>query len=136
MTRAVPIQPMRMPKSVVFYAGPSLLDGQPILGIATGLRQIQGLRTENAKTGDLVQTWILRADIAPHDALHSGDDYSICGACPLRPFTAAGTGKPVCYASCSGGRAGFVNIYRSYQMGNIPQIAPEEVAEWLRGRRV
>ena len=124
------------PKSFCFYSGPSLLDGAPILAIATGVRKIKGLRTENAKTGDLVQTWIFRADREPQDAIHSGHDSSVCGACPLRPFTAKGTGLPLCYASCSGGRAGIVNVYRSWQMGNIPLIPPGEAAELLFGRSV
>ncbi len=84
----------------------------------------------------MIQTWILREDVAPHDALHSGEDSSVCGDCVLRPFTAKGTGQPVCYASCSGGRAGIVNIWRSYEMGNIPLVSPEEAAELLRGRLV
>lgn len=121
---------------MVFYAGPSLLDGAPIIGIITGLRQSKGLKSENPKTADLVQTWILRADVAPHEALHSGEDASICGECPLRPYLAKGTGKPLCYATCSGGRAAIVNLWRSYAMGNIPQVSPEEAAGMLLGRKV
>lgn len=120
----------------MFYAGPSLLDGAPIIGIITGLRSTKGLKSENPKTADLVQTWILRSDVAPHDALHSGEDASICGECPLRPYLAKGTGKPLCYATCSGGRAAIVNLWRSYRMGNIPQVSPEEAAGVLAGRKV
>jgi hypothetical protein len=121
----------------VFYAGPSVLDGAPIVGIVTGLKLYQGGRTENPKTGaEVVQTWILRQDVAPHDAIHSGEDSSICGECPLRPYTAKGTGKPVCYASCSGGRAAIVNTWRSFDAGNIPQTSPECAAEMLSGRLV
>lgn len=61
----------------IFYEGPSRIDGQPIVGIAT-------YGTSNAKTGDLVQTWILRSDIHPINAINTGADESICGSCPLR----------------------------------------------------
>lgn len=69
-------------KGFVFYRGPSVLDGAPIVAVAT-------LESSNAKTGpsgrgNMVQTWILRADIDPITASKSGDDASICGACPHR----------------------------------------------------
>jgi hypothetical protein len=126
----------KAPKSLCFYDGPSVLDGQPILGIVTGLKDKPGLASENPKTGAMVMTWIIRKDVAPHLALHSGQDESVCGQCPLRPFTAKGTGNPLCYASCSGGRAGIVNIYRSYEMGNIPTLLPSQSMELLRGKKV
>jgi hypothetical protein len=62
----------------VFYRGPSMLNGSPIIAIAT----IQ--RSSNAKTGAMVQTWILHADINPIDAARQGLDIAICGACPHR----------------------------------------------------
>jgi len=71
--------------SVILWQGASLLDGAPIVAIAT-------FKSRNAKTGDMVQTWILRADMSPTDALASGDDASICGDCTHRP---ANTGS--CY---------------------------------------
>ena len=61
----------KTPTGFAFYDGPSLIDGAPIIGIAV-------LRSENAKTGDMVQTYILRADMSPLDAISSGDDVSIC----------------------------------------------------------
>jgi hypothetical protein len=69
-------------KGFVFYRGPSVLDGAPIMAVAT-------LESSNAKTGpkgrgNMVQTWILRADVDPVSASKSGDDASICGACPHR----------------------------------------------------
>lgn len=61
----------------VIYRGPSLLDGKPIVVIAT----VSG---SNRKTGMMVQTYILRSDIAPALANKTGEDYSICGNCPHR----------------------------------------------------
>jgi len=57
----------------VFYRGPSLLDGAPIVAIAT-------LESSNTANGAMVQTWILRSDINPIEATHTGQDGSVCGA--------------------------------------------------------
>ena len=70
---------------MVIYEGPSMLDGSPIVAIATG-------DTSNEKTGDMVQVWILCANQAPHHAIVTGHDSAVCGNCPHR----RGTGG-VCY---------------------------------------
>lgn len=61
--------------SFVIYDGPSLIDGQPIVAIAQ-------VDSGNKKTGNMVQTWILRSDIDPITASRTGADSSICGDCP------------------------------------------------------
>lgn len=61
----------------VLYHGPSLIDGEEIVAILT-----RG--SKNHKTGNMDQVWIMRADIAPHHAIHTGADYSICGDCKHR----------------------------------------------------
>ena len=61
--------------SFIIYEGPSLIDGQPIVAIAQ-------VKSGNRKTGDMVQTWILRSDIDPITASRTGQDSSICGDCP------------------------------------------------------
>lgn len=58
----------------VFYSGPSMIDGRPIIAVAT-------FSSGNRKTGDMVQTWILRRDLDPMAALQTGKDASICGGC-------------------------------------------------------
>ena len=65
----------------VIWQGASLLDGAPIVAIATG---VAGSGSENSKTGAMIQTWILRADMDPERARHAGADYSICGDCTHR----------------------------------------------------
>ena len=62
-------------KSYVIYDGPSEIDGKPIVAIAQ-------VKTGNRKTGDMVQTWILRSDVDPITASRTGEDVSICGDCP------------------------------------------------------
>lgn len=68
------------PNGRVLYEGPSMLDGAPIVVIATGFAE----RSGNAKTGEMLQTWILRADVPPHEAFRSAAGASVCGDCPHR----------------------------------------------------
>ncbi len=66
------------PKSGIIYSGPSLLDGKPIVVIAT-------LTSSNDKTGnDTLQCYIIRSDIDPMLASKTGEDYSVCGNCKHR----------------------------------------------------
>jgi hypothetical protein len=62
---------------MILYEGASKLDGSPIVAIAT-------TGSKNSKTGDMVQVWILPADIDPLEANRTGKDFSICGNCPLK----------------------------------------------------
>lgn len=64
-------------QSAIIYRGPSLIDGKPIVVIAID-------SPRNTKTGRMVQTYILRADIDPREANKTGADFSICGNCPHR----------------------------------------------------
>ena len=66
----------------VLYEGPSELDGSPIMAILTGFR-----KSKNAKTGAMLQSWIMRADMHPREATLSGCDSSICGDCKHRRNT-------------------------------------------------
>lgn len=66
-----------MKSSIVIYSGPSMLDGSPIVVLAsTG--------SSNVKTGQMVQTWIMRADMHPSEASSTSNDSSVCGKCPRR----------------------------------------------------
>src|SRR5579872_1759049 len=64
----------------VFYRGPSLLTGVPILGVMTGLDG----NTHNSKTGSMVQTWVLRDGMLPQEAKRQNLDDAVCGDCQLR----------------------------------------------------
>ena len=101
-------------QSYVIYDGPSLIDGKPIVAIAQ-------VKTGNRKTGDMVQTWILRSDIDPITASRTGEDSSICGDCPHK-------GKPSDKATgWAVGRSCYVNllfapngVYKAYKRGAYP----------------
>lgn len=69
---------------VILYQGPSMLDGAPIVVIANRIVA----PSTNSKTGSLVQTFIIRSDVAPLEALKTGQDGSVCGNCPARPANA------------------------------------------------
>jgi hypothetical protein len=73
---------MKRANTIKVYDGPSLLDGKRIIALLTGLAK----SSKNTKTGGMLQTWILRYDVAPHKALKTGEDSSVCGQCPLRPL--------------------------------------------------
>ena len=88
----------------IFYRGKSPIDGAPLIGIAT-------LTSDNRKTGDMVQTWILREDISPTMARSTGADRSFCGDCPVRG---------PCYVNW--GQAP-LNIWKTYHRGDISTCA-------------
>lgn len=116
-------------KSAVIYRGPSMLDGKPIIVIASGL----GAASKNSKTGNLVQTWILAANIEPHKAIHTGEDSSVCGSCKHRGYI-DDTGKNKersCYVI---EHQAPLSVYRAEQRGNIPEIKPSTLD--LTGRIV
>lgn len=110
------------PNGFIVYQGPSMLDGKPIVAIAlTG--------SSNRKTGDMVQTYILRTDIKPTEALRTGDDASICGDCKLRPIN-GGT----CYVVVAQGPT---VVYKSFIAGKYPHImGPDELATIGQNRMV
>ena len=72
------------PTRIVAWRGPSAIDGTPVMLVLTGLRR----PSTNSKTGPMVQSWILREDMHPLEAVKTGADSSICGSCPLRPWLA------------------------------------------------
>lgn len=76
----------------------------------------------NRKTGDTLQTWIIRADVDPVTAVSNGDDAAICFDCPHRKNE---FGKRSCYVNI--GQAPF-SVYKSYKAGNIAQLDLAEVA--------
>jgi hypothetical protein len=113
-----------MMRGFVFYDGPSLIDGEPIVGIAV-------LHSENVKTGDMVQTYILRADMSPLDAIRTKEDASICGDCVHR---GADGGTRTCYVDVS---KSVQAVFGAWCRGAYPVIAPARAsASFLAGRIV
>jgi hypothetical protein len=94
---------------VVAWEGPSPLDGKPIALIVTGI----STPSSNSKTGEMLQTWILRADINPADAVRLGCDVSVCGNCPNRPLF-----QGACYVRTPD--APF-SVWMAYRNGKYPK---------------
>ncbi len=99
----------------IIYRGPSLLDGSPIIAVAT-------YSERNRKTGGMVQTYILRDDMDPVTANRTGADAAICGDCPLRgianPAKAKGQAdKRPCYVTLIHGPS---LVYRALVRGVYP----------------
>ena len=102
---------MSKPNGVILYQGPSLLDGSPIVAIAIGL----ATKSTNSKTGAMLQTYILRSDVSPLDAVRTGRDAGICGDCRHR---GDGTGKGrTCYVQVGQGPQG---VYKAFKRGRYP----------------
>ena len=119
------MKPTNPINGAIIYEGPSLLDGSPIVMIATGLVT----KSRNSKTGNMIQTWILRSDIAPKAAQDSGADESVCGGCPLRPAIKK-PGDPKCYVATW--QAPLV-VWKAFKRGHYP-VADNRTWKTLRGR--
>lgn len=111
----------KQPKGFVIYRGPSLLDGAPIVAIAM-------VNSENRKTGNMVQTYILRDDGKPTDNVKSGADASICGDCKHRPSNGG-----ACYVTVFQGP---LVVWKQLQMGAYPDADSLDVGQMVAGRMV
>ena len=120
-------------KSSIIYRGPSLIDGSPIVVVAT-------VSSKNRKTGDMVQTYILADNGAtPCENSKTGADYSICGNCPHRgtptddPKRKQAIGRS-CYVVIS---QGATIVHKTIQRGGYPVANNHESISAIgRGRMV
>mgnify|MGYP003629460903 CR=1 FL=1 len=102
-------------KSGIIYKGPSLLDGKPIVVIAT-------LSNRNSKTGNVVQTYILKSDTNPLEASKTGTDSTICGICVMRgtpttdPKRKIAKDRP-CYVNLG---QGVLIVFKAFERGVYP----------------
>jgi hypothetical protein len=67
-----------------------------LTGHGSIIAAVSGLETPstNEKTGPIPQVYIIRDDMTPNQAVQTGEDDAICGACPLR---GVGTRGRACY---------------------------------------
>ena len=100
---------------MIIYEGPSVLDGAPIVAILTGL----DTQSDNDKTGAMLQLWIMRSDIAPHYAVTTGQDSSVCGSCVHR----RGQGGD-CYVIPFQAP---LAVWNAYMRGNYPTMDTDEL---------
>jgi hypothetical protein len=114
---------LKQPKaqSSIIYQGPSLIDGSPIVVIAL-------IQSGNIKTGNMVQTYIIRSDVDPLTASKTGLDFAICGNCVHK-------GKPTdnpdkkqalertCYVTLYHGP---LQVFKAFTKGNYPVATAEQ----------
>lgn len=111
------------PMGLVLYEGPSLINMEPVVVIATPLNR----RSKNEKTGRMIGTWILHNDgrTDPLRAMATDKDYAVCGDCPLR-------GR-ACYVNVAQAPLG---IWRAHQNGSYLPFHPRDHAWLFEGRFV
>jgi hypothetical protein len=114
----------------IAYEGPSLIDGQPIVVI---VNKLDG--SDNAKTGAIVQSFIIRSDVAPIEALATGQDESICGDCGHRPYLikTGQSDEPPCYVNV--GRS-VRSVFEAYKRGRYTSADAATIAKALAGKIV
>lgn len=120
---------MKNPLGFIAYEGPSLIDGAPIVVIVNKIDD----GSDNEKTGAIVQSFIIRADVAPVEALKTGDDASICGDCPHRPILAKHNRQAPCYVNV--GRS-VRSVYEAYKRGRYTRADAATIARALAGKIV
>lgn len=114
------LQVMNDIQGLVIYDGPSMFTGEPIIVIATGFKQVK-----NAKTGNMIQIWILDRNMNPLEALESGDDKNVCNGCKHRNFRS-------CYVNVAQGP---YQVYKSWKAGGYVKAAKKHL-ELFRDRLV
>ena len=116
--------------TVEVWAGPSRIEGSPLIVLVTGLRG-----STNGKTGDMIQSYILRSDMSPLQALRTGNDTAMCGGCVHKAESYDGktwSGRS-CYVRVDTAPLG---IYRAWARGNVPRVTLSELSSLTRDRPV
>ena len=137
----LPIAPVKaqgkIEGSIVLYEGPSMLTGDPIVVIVTGLKA----GSKNSKTGDLPQVWIIRQDLDPYQAQQTGLDVAVCGSCVLRPVNSDRRKKLGIDRACYVDTVKSVgSIFKAYTRDRYNTIAdledPADLVDMIGDRRV
>ena len=113
----------KKPTGYIFYQGSSMIDGSPIVGIAT-------VSSSNIKTGNMIQTWIIPDnDLTPQENVKKGSDSSVCGNCEHRPIKKDEIPKfKPCYVLVFQAPNA---VYKKYKRGGYT-YNPEAVSELAR----
>lgn len=107
------------PMGIVLWKGKSPFDGERIMVIATGINR----QSENRKTGDMIQTYIMRRDIHPMLARRLGEDKSVCGDCKHKE-------QSTCYVNLCHGP---IAVFKAFHDGSYKDFEPSDV-ELFRDR--
>ena len=100
--------------------GVVIFENDSIVAIATGLKS----RSANAKTGSMIQVWILVRNVSPLDAIKLGLDKAICIDCPHMGRLVDGLVKDRrCYVNV--GQAP-MSVWKCYQNGGYRMAEESE----------
>jgi len=117
---------------ITIYNGPSMIDGAPIFVAAVW-------SSTNRKTGDMVQTYIMRSDMDPLVANKLGEDYSICGDCKHKGVPTLDPERKLaekrsCYVNMGQGP---LIVFKQYQKGAYPlRDTPTDIEDLGWGQRI
>lgn len=120
-------------QSFAFYSGPSLITPD------TTIAAIATQSSDNRKTGDILQTWIMPTAVTPPEAVRTGIDRAVCGDCryrpsiALRPLPPGAPSRPRCYVNT--GQAP-LSIHGAFTRGRYDAPSPETLHTLTRGRIV
>ncbi len=85
--------------------------------------------SENRKTGDMVQVWILARDVSPVDAVRAGSDSTVCGDCKHR----GGFAERTCYVNVGQAPS---SVWRAFRRGSYDFLEASDYSAFFRGRKV
>ena len=119
MARSLSLPVVERSTGILLWEGKSLLNGKPIVVIATG-------RSENEKTGGMIQVWILVRNQQPLEAHREGADEAICGSCKHRHFRS-------CYVNLARGP---LQVWQTYEAGKYPKLKGHAASEYFRDKVV
>ena len=121
--------------ALVLYSGPSLLDRN------TDIEVLLTTKSQNVKTGNMAQTWILLKNKHPLDATKDNSDSAICGNCihrqsPRTCYVNVGQGPSAVYKGARqkpSGPIGDLVAGRMVRLGAYgdPAAAPTRIWEQL-----
>lgn len=118
---------MRVQNTYILWEGTSQFDDTPLVVLLSGVRF-----SDNEKTGNMLQTFILRQDMLPTEAVKKGYDFATCGNCVQRPSVARKTGTSVCYVNTG---KSINRIWRKYSIGGYIHLQDADYRH-LRGRKL
>jgi len=128
------------PLGVILHRGKSSFDGSPYVVI------MPLGKSSNKKTGSMLQTYILRSDRHPVQAVRDEGDVAICNDCPMRGLVGFPTRPPIkskraakhkrfraCYVNVGQGPA---MVYGAFQRGRYVDYDPALHDRYIAGRKV
>lgn len=121
----------RKPLGLVLWEGQSRFSPlHRIAVVLTGIRR----DSKNAKTGKMLQVWIIPVDGSPMASLRNGTDEAVCGGCRLRPIISKSIpGSARCYVDVSRAPSG---VARAYHAGSYTLATPALLSRYVANTRV